>query len=259
MAVGLRRRGLTRYQRGSERDLLALPAVFVDVDDASAEALARLRGMCPAPSCITFTGGGYHAYWWLDEPLSDMNLARRVLRGLQRVAKGDPLSPAQSLRLVGTQNTKPSRHSALCRIVEMRNSYHNVEAFAALLPRPTTRPPAVPPAAPSRRTFQRSTSNAINPAVLQAVSDQFIGMGYVQQGDWLSGPCPYPARHRNGDVHHSFGFNAVSGYGNCFRCGSMLLKDICASLGIQPTDYGGLFVSERTKTWLPTKKVEAFL
>lgn len=238
VAIGLRRHGLTRYRRGSERDMLALPAVFVDLDDPSSEALARLKYIQPVPSCITFTGGGYHAYWWLDEPLSDMGLARGILRGLQQAAQSDPLSPVQSLRLVGTRNTKPGRNHALCRIVEMHDSYYSIEAFAPLLPRPTTRPPEAPS---RRRAFQRSTSNTLNPTVLQAVRDHLIGMGYAPQGKWLSGPCLYPAQHQHGDVHHSFGFNVQSGYGNCFRCGSILLKDICTSLGIQPADYGGLF------------------
>jgi hypothetical protein len=238
VAIGLRRRGLTRYRRGSEHDLLALPAVFVDLDDTTSESLTRLRDLHPAASCITFTGGGYHAYWWLDEPLSDMGLARGILRGLQRAAQSDPLSPVQSLRLVGTRNTKSGRDNALCRIIEMRDSYHNIEAFAPLLPRSTTRPPTT---ASRRRTLQCSTSNTINQAVLQAVSDQLIGMGYVPQGDWLSGPCPYPAHHRHGDVHHSFGFNVVSGYANCFRCGSILLKDICTSLGIDAATCGGVY------------------
>lgn len=241
VAIGLRRRGLTRYRRGGERDLLALPAVFVDLDDITSESLTRLRNLRPAPSCITFTGGGYHAYWWLDKPLVDMGLARGILRGLQRVAKSDPLSPVQSLRLVGTRNTKPGRDNVLCRIVEMRDSYHRIEAFAPLLPRPTTRPQAT---LSRHRTFPRFTTNTINPVVLQAVSNQLIGMGYIQQGDWLSGPCLYPTYHQHGDIHHSFGFNVVSGYGNCFRCGSILLKDICTSLGIQPADYGGLFVHD---------------
>jgi hypothetical protein len=74
------------------------------------------------------------------------------------------------------------------------------------------------------------------------VSDQLSSLGYIQQGDWLSGPCLHPAQHQHGDVHPSFGFNVQSGYGNCFRCGSILLKDICHTLGIQPADYGGLFV-----------------
>jgi hypothetical protein len=67
-----------------------------------------------------------------------------------------------------------------------------------------------------------------------------VGMGYSGRGDWLSGPCLYPARHQHGDVHPSFGFNIRSGYGNCYVCGSILLKDICTELGIRPADYGGL-------------------
>jgi hypothetical protein len=73
------------------------------------------------------------------------------------------------------------------------------------------------------------------------VSDQLARLGYVQQGDWLSGPCLHPAQHQHDDVHHSFGFNTCSGYGNCFRCGSMLLKDICTELAIDVDEYGGLF------------------
>ena len=137
VAVGLRRPGLTRYQRGTERDLVALPAVFVDLDDPSSDALRRLRDLRPTPSCITFTGGGYHAYWWLDQPLTDMTRARHVLRGLQREAASDPLSPVQSLRLVGSRNTKPERKNALCEVVDLHHIYHPLEAFNHLLPRQT--------------------------------------------------------------------------------------------------------------------------
>src|SRR5690606_39201936 len=136
---------LTRYRRGGESDLLALPAVFVDLDDPASDALARLRNLRPTPSCITFTGGGYHAYWWLDEPLSDMGLARRMLRALQRIAGSDPLSPVQSLRLVGSRNTKADRDNAPCQIVDMLDCYYPVEAFAPLLPRPTVKPLSAPP------------------------------------------------------------------------------------------------------------------
>ncbi|MEO1167000.1 MAG: hypothetical protein AAFV98_24685, partial [Chloroflexota bacterium] len=68
VALGLRRRGLGRYRRGGADDLLALSALFVDVDDIRSSALKRLQNMRPAPTWITFTGGGYHAYWLLDEP-----------------------------------------------------------------------------------------------------------------------------------------------------------------------------------------------
>ena len=132
-AVGLRKHGLSRYQRGAESDILALPAVFVDVDNADEATFHRLQTIQPQPSCITFTGGGYHAYWWLDEPLSDMKLARNILRGLQRAAGGDALSVVNSLRLPGSRNTKPQRDNALCHVVEQHNRYYPATAFEHLL------------------------------------------------------------------------------------------------------------------------------
>ncbi|MBV6438319.1 MAG: hypothetical protein IT319_06730 [Anaerolineae bacterium] len=63
VAIGLRRPGLSRWQRGSVDDVVALPAVFVDIDDRSPDALARLRGFRVPPSCIVHSGGGFHAYW----------------------------------------------------------------------------------------------------------------------------------------------------------------------------------------------------
>jgi hypothetical protein len=237
--VGLRRHGLTRFRRGGEADLLALPALFVDVDDPDFDALERLRAMQPAPSCITFTGGGFHAYWWMDQPLVDWTLARRVLRGLQRAAGGDPLSVANALRLPGSVNTKPQRNQALCRVVELNDRYYPLAAFEHLLPRPTVNAKTV---SPRRQARHHPANGALNPALLGVVSDHLRSLGYVQQGDWLSGPCLYPAQHQHDDAHHSFGLNVRSGYGNCFRCGSLLLKDICTSLGIRPADYGGIFV-----------------
>jgi len=118
-AVGLRRHGLTRWQRGGAADVVVLPALFVDVDDPSLEALARLQCAQPSPSCIVLSGGGYHAYWWLDTPTTDLQTARHLLRGLATALGGDRLSVAQSLRVPGSRNTKPSRGNALCKVLEL--------------------------------------------------------------------------------------------------------------------------------------------
>jgi hypothetical protein len=98
---------LIRWQRGGATDVIALPALFVDVDDASAQALAKLQCADPAPSCIVASGGGYHAYWWLAEPTVDLQTARHLLRGLATTLHGDSLSIAQSLRVPGSRNNKP--------------------------------------------------------------------------------------------------------------------------------------------------------
>lgn len=239
VAIALRRSGLSRYQRGTASDILALPAVFVDVDKPDELTLKHLQSIEPRPSCITFTGGGYHAYWWLDEPLSDMKLARNILRGLQHTAGGDALSVVNSLRLPGSRNSKPQRHNTLCHIVEQQNSYYPATVFEHLLARPTKKLPSQQTRQPTRH---HRAGNTLNPALLQVVSEHLLHMGYLGRGDWLSGHCLYPNQHQHDDRHPSFGFNTKTGYGNCFRCGSILLKDICLTLGILPADYGGLYI-----------------
>ena len=218
--------------------MVALPALYVDVDDPSAEALARLQTCTLPPSCITFTGGGYHAYWWLDAPAADLSHAGRTLRALARHLGGDTLSVAQSLRLPQTINTKPDR-GGLCHVIQMNDQRHSLGAFDALAGLDWQRQGREI----SRTTVLTALTKRLNSTLMQIVADRLVSMGYSGRGDWLSGPCLYPARHQHSDVHHSFGFNVRSGYGNCFRCGSILLKDICAAIGIGPHDYGGLYIS----------------
>jgi hypothetical protein len=74
----------------------------------------------------------------------------------------------------------------------------------------------------------------VSTSLIDAIATHFRTLGYRQRGDWLNGPCIYPERHAHGDSRASFGFNVRSGYGNCFRCGSMLARDIAAVLGINP-------------------------
>ena len=212
VAVALRRKGLERYRRGSAEDILALPALFVDVDDSSPSALQRLQDMQPSPSCITFTGGGYHAYWFLKQPLTDMTLARKLLRALAKATNGDFLSPVQSLRLVGTKNTKPHRKEALCHAIHLHDRRVSIADFEYLLPLPRQHNPTQRRARQSRL----SGSYKLNPNTLQAVTDSFIRLGYKQSGDWLSGACIYPQNHLHSDAHPSFGFNTRTGYGNCY-------------------------------------------
>lgn len=223
VAMGLRRRGLGRYQRGSADDVIALPALFVDVDDGSPSALQRLQDIKPKPSCITFTGGGYHAYWLLDKPLTDMSIARKLLRSLAKANSGDFLSPANSLRLPHTHNTKPHRKDALCCVIHQQDRTVSIDDFAYLLPEQRS----------NRQRAIQSNIYTLNPDTLQAVTETFIRLGYQQAGDWLSGPCIYPENHLHDDAHPSFGFNTRTGYGNCYVCGSILLKDICVQLAIQ--------------------------
>ncbi|MDX1992552.1 MAG: DNA-primase RepB domain-containing protein [bacterium] len=227
-AVGLRRTELTRWQRGGLADVVALPALFVDVDDPSDIALQRLEAMSPVPSCIVFSGGGYHAYWWLEEPLSDMGKARELLQELALRTGGDRLSPAQSLRLPNTINSKPGRDGRQCEIKRLTEARYPLNAF----------PPVTPiqrrePCSATRRTT--STRFVPSPALMDAVVQTFAGQGYRPAAEWLKGRCPFPERHKHGDQHASFAFNTRTGYGYCHVCGTLLLKDLCPVLGIVPS------------------------
>ncbi|MCL4237665.1 MAG: RepB family DNA primase [Anaerolineae bacterium] len=241
VAIATRKTNLGRWRRGGLDDLLALPALFVDVDDPSPDTLARLQTVRPTPSCITFTTGGFHAYWWLRTSLTDFDLARHLLHALAAKLGGDRLSPAQSLRLPQTRNTKPQRGNALCKIVVLRDVRYTLADFDLPSEHPPLRRCCTRPSPVAR--YARS-NRALNPALIAAVADNLIEQGYRRSGDWLSGPCLFPQNHHHADTHTSFGFNVRTGYGNCFRCNSILLKDICQTLMIHPSDYGGLFTQD---------------
>ncbi|MDX2136739.1 MAG: DNA-primase RepB domain-containing protein [Chloroflexota bacterium] len=226
-AVGLRRSGLTRWKRGGTAEVVALPALFVDVDDLSTEALARLRRATPAPSCIVASGGGYHTYWWLDKPTTELKGARLLLRGLASALDGDRLSVAQSLRVVGSVNNKPSRGNALCSLIELHDHRYTLQDFAAYIPPPAPRPTSL--------GIQSTTPYTPSADLIVRVTHALMQRGGKLRGDWVNGPCPFPEHHKHGDRQPSFGFNTLSGYGFCHVCGSLLLKDLCPALHVQPT------------------------
>ncbi len=236
--VALRCANLGRWRRGGQADLLALPALFVDVDDPSPDVLHRLQTTEPVPSCITFSGGGFHSYYFLTSPLADYTQARLVLHALAERFGGDFLSASQCMRLPGTQNTKPARCNAVCRVVVLQPERRYALAdFGFDFPAPSN----TLPRQPSRRSApDLKTQYTLNPVVVDVVIHTLLRHGYRRTGAWLSGPCLFPQFHHQNDAHVSFGFNTETGYANCFRCGSLLLKDVCQALAIRPMDYGGL-------------------
>ncbi len=226
-AVGLRRSGLTRWQRGGAANVVALPALFVDVDDPSLEALTRLQCANPSPSCVVASGGGYHAYWWLEKPTADLLSTRHLLHSLAAALLGDHLSVAQSLRVPLSHNNKPMRGNALCRVLELHDHRYALDRFKAYLPSDHPQPRRSSASTPATRT-----PIPLNAENIYRVADALIASGCKPRGDWLNGACPFPERHKHADRHPSFGFNRKTGYGFCHVCGTLLLKDLCPALGI---------------------------
>ena len=91
-----------------------LPALFTDIDfkvTAEADARKRLSEFWLPPSLVVHSGGGWHAYWRLKEPLefpADEPLARSLLRRLGTALGGDMVAaePTRVLRIPGTLNQK---------------------------------------------------------------------------------------------------------------------------------------------------------
>lgn len=139
--------------RGTELDSTLLTCLWADLDkDASTEARHRLMNTEPFPSVVVFSGGGYHCYWKLIEPVvidaSTAPMLKRTLKGIARSLRSDEqvANLAFMLRLPGTMNTKPERKGAQCYVTDdcdgMLPQYHyrELEALFAPLGRDMERP-----------------------------------------------------------------------------------------------------------------------
>lgn len=238
-AVGLRQPGLSRWKRGGAAEVVALPAFYTDIDDPTDAALIQLRGARLPPSIIVHSGGGYHAYWLLDEPTADLNTARQVLQGLSRTFGGDGLSPAQSLRLPGSVNHKPERGGAVCRLVELSDRRYLLSNFQSFIP-PTPCPTA------QRSTLQTTYptgSRTLNAELIHAIT-AVLYRDYAareqRRSDWLAALCPCGHARDSPGAH--FFFNPTIGCGRCHgRHGTLRLTDLCSVLGIDAATYGGVY------------------
>jgi hypothetical protein len=237
LSVATRKRDLGRWRRGTKDDLLALPALFVDIDENPEAALDRLRNFSLPPSCIVHSGHGLHAYWFLTEPTAEFDLANRTLRGLAGYFDGDNTNVVEMLRLPGSVNIKPSRASALCHVIELcpdrRYSLHDFAGFA----------PAAQWLEDRRRDLSRLTfSHDLNPALVKGIADCLLSdyRGHVKANGYIAALCPcghcrdYPGSHFNFDMSRAIG--------TCFgRHGRLLLKDLCDLMQLDPEVYGGFY------------------
>ena len=239
-AVGLRKPGLSRWKRGGATEVVALPAFYTDIDDPTNATLMKLRGARLPPSVIVYSGGGYHAYWLLDEPTRDLKMARQVLQGLARTFGGDGLSPAQSLRLPGTVNCKPERGGALCHLVENSDRHYCLSDFQTFIP-PAPRPTASQPFTSSG--FRHTGSRNLNRQLIHAIT-AVLYRDYAareqRRSDWLASLCPCGHTRDSPGAH--FFFHPAIGCGRCHgRHGTLRLTDLCSVLGIDAATYGGVY------------------
>jgi putative DNA primase/helicase len=131
--IGLRRKRLPSFQRGTAKDVSVITAFGMDIDilDGSAhvsvklpktkaEALEFLASLPCPPSFIVDSGHGVHAYWLLDQAIDvdkvGLDKVKRMMRALtdavnalaaKRGWEFDPVTePSHMLRAPGTINHK---------------------------------------------------------------------------------------------------------------------------------------------------------
>lgn len=255
-SVATRRADLGRWRRGELADLAQMPAVFVDLDVPVVDALARLSGRDPPPSCVVASGWGVHAYWFLDQPSQNWTLAQAALNTLRKVYQADKTSVVSCLRLPNTHNTKPQRQQALCHILELNAQRYPLDIFVPQLRNKTDQTGQIVPhpkpnlSVPiSESTSYRSTPNystrCLNVRLVQAVSERLLSQygGQWKPNGWLAARCP--CQHERDGVGMHFSFNPDKGLGVCLgKHGRLLLKDLCSELHIRTSDYGGLYADK---------------
>ncbi|MBT3703815.1 MAG: AAA family ATPase [Alphaproteobacteria bacterium] len=124
----LRHDTVEKSKRGSDADILALTAVYCDLDDAGATEAARLiyAEVGIKPTAIVVTGNYPHTraqlHWRLDEPVYDPAEMRRINSAICVTFNGDPtvVNPSRVLRLPGTiaWPHKPGRIAEMTQLID---------------------------------------------------------------------------------------------------------------------------------------------
>jgi len=180
------------------------------------------------------TGGGVgrHVYFYADRLPSSVKAMGTPIGNLELCAEGRQVVAPPSIHPVTGHAYRVEKPLEILRVPHLDGLASWIEAFRPREPAPEWKPPRIP---------TPTGQDRLNPRLLETISRELEGRGFKLHGDWLHGHCLNPERHRNGDRNPSFGFNTVSGYGHCYVCGTLLAKEVAATLGIDSASVGGLF------------------
>jgi putative DNA primase/helicase len=158
-----------------------------------AEAEELIAALPVRPSILVDTGGGYHAYWLSEDPISDPG---RQLAGIADwwVAhvhpfapdRGVVVSPTQALRIPGTWRTKSEPHLPV-EIVHLTDTRYTLHDLTAAMPAP---------AVEARARRQRPPAGQHHPDLAAASHSTGGRLGPV----WASAPVPLTLDVLLGDV-----------------------------------------------------------
>lgn len=105
--------GRDSYLEGTKDVINTAECIWADIDfkdlpDGKVEADGIIATFDLQPTILVESGGGYHLYWFLDKPTTDMERIERILKGLVPRLKSDTkvAQIASVLRPIGTLNYK---------------------------------------------------------------------------------------------------------------------------------------------------------
>ncbi len=181
------------------------------------------------------TGGGVgkHIYLQVDQLPPTTKAMNTPIGNIELRSDGAYVVAPPSTHPQTQQSYRVEKSLPIVRVQNLEEVVKWILAFAPARPTASWQPP---------REAQ-TTENGINPKIIEAIAEDLLNRGARQQKEWLNCSCIYPERHQHGDRNPSFGFNTISGFGYCYRCGTIPAKNICERLGIDPRSHGGLLKS----------------
>ena len=126
-------------KKASREDIQSVEYLHVDVDPRAGEDLGdeqkrileKIRAFKPTPTCVIFSGGGYQAFWRLEEPIpidgdvAKAEDAKRYNMQLEMLLGGDNCHDiSRIMRLPGTMNRPNAKKRKKGRTVVLAATIH---------------------------------------------------------------------------------------------------------------------------------------
>jgi hypothetical protein len=208
--------------------------VVLDLDGAAGYPAFAATFPALAETYTVASGGGIgkHVYFYIEQLPPSVKAMGTPIGNLELCGEGRQVVAPPSIHPNTGQPYRVERALDILRVPDLAELAAWIEAFKPRQPVREWQPPI-------RMNFPTGDA-PLNGRVIDAIARTLMGQGFKQHGDWLCGSCIHPERHKNGDRNPSFGFNTQTGYGHCYVCGTMLAKEVCEALNIDPDGVGGL-------------------
>jgi hypothetical protein len=207
--------------------------VVLDLDAAAGYTAFVSTFPALAQTYTVASGGGVgkHVYFYVDIMLPSVKAMGTPIGNLELCADGRQVVAPPSIHPKTGQAYRVEKALDVLRVEDLDALARWIEAFKPRTETRTWQPP---------QHHAPLGNGTINRRVIDVIARTLAVQDFKQHGNWLHGSCIHPERHKNGDRNPSFGFNTQTGYGHCYVCGTMLAKEVCETLNIDPNQVGGL-------------------